>query len=207
TAGALRREIPVPPGGGPGAFERALGHPVEVVTKLEALRDRFEHETSADARRDLLDRTRSLLTDAGVDVSRAVGRMYAGRLPFYEDCQRNTAFRVGGRVARVLHEDLPPLLRLHRLVAECAASGLHEHYASAVTEDFPTYLRAVRAPAVIEPVRERVAARLRAVLTEAWGRLGTAEEITVGDDDLAAVPDALRAAFPDHHRHSDVLGV
>lgn len=207
AAGALRREIPVPPGSGPGAIEAALGHPLDVVARLESLRARFERTTGATARRALLDEARAELGAAGVDTTRATGVPYAARQPFYEDCERNTRFRVGGGTARVLRDDLPPLLRLHRLVAECAASRLHEHYASVDVEDFPSYLRAVRAPAVVGPVLARVADELRTALHAAWDRFGPAEEISLDDGDLTAVADALRARFPDHHRHAGVLGV
>lgn len=200
AAGAVRREIPVPPGG------TALpAHPV--VDRLETLRARFERRTDADSRRALIGELRAVLADAGVDPVRAAGTMYAGRLPVYEDCERNVRFRVGGRLARTLLDDLPPLLRLYRVVAQCAASELHEHYRSGVTEDFPTYLRAVRTPSVIEPVLARITGSLRAVLNEAWARFGPAEEITLDDSDLAAVADVLRSRFPGWDRHADVLGV
>ncbi|GGS24739.1 lantibiotic dehydratase [Actinokineospora fastidiosa] len=218
AAGVLRREVSIPPGSGIDAVEHALGR-TPVTAELEALRARFERETSGLAQRELLDRMRAVLTAAGVETARRKGTMYAGRLPVYEDCERNVRFRVGGRLARVLRDDLPPLLRLYRLVAECAASGLHAHYAAVAAEreaaegtsdtDFPAYLQAVRASGAIEPVRGRIAETLRTLLNAAWAEVAATAQSPdhIADDDLAAVAAALAARFPDHGRFAGVLGV
>lgn len=221
-AGVVRREVAVSPEDprGPLRIEEAIGRPLPVVARLEELRARFERETGAAARRRLLAELSGVLEAEGVDTARAAGTMYAGRLPVYEDCERNLRVRVGGGLARALAEQLPPLLRLHRLVAECAASALHDHYAAvaggllardgATEADFPEFLRAARAEDVITGVRAGVEARVRSALDEAWAAFGwppEAEEVVLDDGHLDAVAGALRARFPDHARFGGVLGV
>ncbi|WP_018684879.1 hypothetical protein [Actinokineospora enzanensis] len=219
-AGVLTREVAVPPESsrGPLGIEDVVGSPVPLVTRLEELRSRFERQTTVDARRSILGELDALLVSAGVDGTRSTGTMYAGRLPVYEDCERNLLVRVGGALAGVLRDQLPPLLRLHRLVAECAASELHRHYAAVaavrITEegvpdaDFLAFLRAARADEAIGPVRSAIAADLRAVMDRAWSDFGWhTEEVLIEDSHLATVAAALRSRYPEHARFASVLGV
>ncbi|MGQ0838581.1 hypothetical protein [Actinokineospora sp.] len=209
-SGVVRRVLAVPPecAAGPLAIEAAVGRALPVTTRVEELRARFEHETGLTERRALLAELRSVLASATVDTARDKGTAYAGRLPVYEDCQRNLRFRVGGALASVLARRIPPLLSLYRLVAECVASQLNAHYASVVAEDFPVFLHAARTTETITRVRREIDAAVRATLVAAWAGFGwDTEEVEFDDSHLSVVADRLRARFPDHARFGDVLGV
>lgn len=222
TSGVVHRTVGVAPES-ERPLERiddALGVRLPVTTQLEELRGRFEQKTGHPDRRAVLEEMLAALREAGVDTTRATGTTYAGRLPVYEDCERNLRFRIGGELADVLRTRIPPLLRLYRLVAECVASVLHEHYATVLTElrdragsaapvDFLVFLNAARS-AAIEDVRRGVGEEVRAVLHAAWAACAgdpTADELVLQDDHLDRVATQLRAGFPGHRGFAQVLGI
>lgn len=183
--------------------------------QLITLREKFERAKGAAARRGLLGEMSDALTAAGVAVTRPKGTMYASRLPVYEDCEQNLTVIMGGAFADRLRERLVPVLRLYRVLAQCAAARLHARYAEVFDRldvsgqaDFLTLLRAVRRPDVA--LWEPVVAELRARLHDVWAELasGTSSadlELTEGDIDRIAA--ALSEATPEQHRFAEVLGV
>ena len=201
-------------------IEEALGLRLPVITELEELRGHFEKQTSYQYRRAVLDEMRALLHQAGVDTTRPTGTIYAGRLPIYEDCERNLQFRIGGALADILWTQIPPLMRLYRLVAECVASMLHEYYSTVLTElrdrlgnddpvDFLVFLNAARS-GTIDDVRHDIAGKMRTCLHATWALCDghTSDHgLVLEDRHLDQVTAALTASFPEHRRFAHVLGV
>lgn len=200
-----------------GPVDRTAQRPaLASAHELSALREKFERAEGAAARRGLLGEMSDALTAAGVAVARPKGTMYASRLPVYEDCERNLTVIMGGAYADRLRDSLVPVLRLHRVLAECAAARLHDRYADVFAQlpatvvgqaDFLTLLRAVRGPgpAPWEPV----VAELRAQLRGVWAELApstSSADLELTTDGLARIAATLSAATPDHHRFADVLG-
>lgn len=185
--------------------------------QLITLREKFERAEGAAARRGLLGEMSDALTAAGVSVSRPKGTMYAGRLPVYEDCEQNLTVIMGQGYADRLRDSLLPVLRLYRVVAQCAAARLHARYSDVLAQlsasvagqvDFLTLLRVIRrpGPALWEPV----VAELRAQLQHAWTEVapGTSSaDLELSADAIARIATALREATPEQHRFADVLGV
>jgi hypothetical protein len=185
--------------------------------QLVTLREKFERAEGAAARRGLLGEMSDALTAAGVAVTRPKGTMYAGRLPVYEDCEQNLTVIMGGAFADRLRDSLLPVLRLYRVLAQCAAARLHARYSEMLAQlpadvaghlDFLTSLRVIRrpGPAVWEPV----VAELRAQLQHVWAELasGTSSaDLELTAEGLARIAATLSEATPDQHRFADVLGV
>lgn len=194
-----------------------LGPVREATAALEAMRQRFE-VAGQEERRDLLGRMRETLTSVGVDTDRTPGRMYVGRFPVYEDCERNLAVTMGAPLAGVLRERLTPLLRIYRLVAECAAARLHAQYADILASlptgadglvDFLVFLSAVRGEHH-QRVHDTVVTAMRTTLRSVWAELArdaSADELPLTEAGLDRIEAALTAATADHGRFADVLGV
>ncbi|HEX5496751.1 MAG TPA: hypothetical protein VFX70_19490 [Mycobacteriales bacterium] len=229
SAGVLHRELTVAPGtgeplrdlraalperspAGTGGFD-----PVALLSTLEGLRTGFEAGDYRQ-RRAVQATLLSTLSEAGIDTRRPTGTFYAGRSPVYEDCERNFRFEIGGPLVGALETGLQPLLRLYRLVAECAASLLHRHYAAVLTglgpagggtADFVSFLNAARSPATIQ-VRRRIIRDLGETLRSSWAAIcpdPDVDEVDLDEDRLALIAATLRASYPDHGRFSGTLGV
>jgi hypothetical protein len=189
----------------------------EAAEELEAMRQRFE-VADQEERRDLLGQMRETLTAVGVDTDRTRGRMYVGRFPVYEDCERNLAVTLGAPLAGVLRERLTPLMRIYRLVAECAAARLHAEYADILASlptgadgrvDFLVFLSAVRGEHH-QRLHDTVVTAMRATLRSVWAELArdaSADELPLTEAGLDRIAAALTAATADHGRFADVLGV
>jgi hypothetical protein len=231
-AGVLSRGIAVPPEtrqplreladaavhelGAAGARDSPT---VRAVELLEDLRHQFE-AADLGRRRILLAEMLRVLGAAGIDTRREAGRQYAGRSPVYEDCERNISFLIGGALAEVLETDLPPVLRLYRLIAECAASRLHDHYEQILrtqsapdgrspSDDFLVLLAGTRS-ADADQARDALIHELRTELAQAWAEIEIADPAAgteLGDADLELITARLRSRYPLHARHADTLGV
>ncbi|HJP73666.1 MAG TPA: hypothetical protein VJ914_05325 [Pseudonocardiaceae bacterium] len=191
------------------------GPALAAAHQLVSLREKFERSEGAAVRRGLLGEMSDALTACGVVVTRPKGTMYASRLPVYEDCEQNLTVSMGGAFADRLRDRLLPVLRLYRVLAQCAAARLHARYAEVFDQldvagpvDFLTVLRALRRPE--QPLWEPVVAELRAQLHDAWAALASGissadlELTSAGIDRIAA---SLRESTPEQHRFTDVLGV
>lgn len=210
TTGVVRRSprIPAETADPLRELETAVGGPLTATARLAALRGQFEN-AGYDHRRALLAEMTAVLVEAGIDPTRPTGTPYAGRLPVYEDCERNLRLRVGGRLADLLATRLPRALRPYRVVAQCVAGELSSGYAAVADgrTDFMTVLHALRS-APGDRVRRDIETRTRAALAAAWApHLGTTDACWVDDAALDAVCAALGRAFPAHERFGDVLGV
>lgn len=125
---------------GPGALQRlkqglgtlrapasVLGRWMALIDALEADRQQFAHG-DLDTRRQALDALSGRLSQHGIDLSRATGKMYVGRFPLYEDCGRNLSVTLSGGLADELQQSMEPVMQLHHWLAGAAAARLHAHY-------------------------------------------------------------------------------
>lgn len=203
-------------GAPPGRDVRRARPALTAVHELITLRVKFEQAEGAAARRGLLGEMSDALTAAGVAVTRPKGTMYAGRLPVYEDCEQNLTVVMGESFAERLRDSLVPVLRLYRVVAQCAAARLHARYTEVLASlpavagqvDFLSLLRVIRRPELA--LWEPVVVALRAQLRHVWAELaaGTSRaDLELSTDDVARIEATLSEGTPDHHRFADVLGV
>jgi hypothetical protein len=177
-----------------------------LLAQLDAERLRFAGG-DLPTRQAALDEMRRLLTDAGIDLSRAQGQMYVGRFPVYEDCSRNLQVRLGGRLARDIQQCMQPVMDLHHWLAGAVAVRLHDRYlrvwqasctaCGATGLDFLKFSNTLCA----DDHTTEVVTQVRQILTAAWQKLlpnqsQTTEQIQLQPADLAQLLAFLHAAEP-----------
>jgi hypothetical protein len=177
-----------------------------VLKELLDCRDRFSRG-NLDQRRSAVAQCERALADAGVDTSRAQGRMYVGRFPFYEDCARNLDVRLGGAVVRTIRRELLPVLRLFVWLGTAVAAELQSEYRQ-VLAGMPETLRsdflAFAQAALKAGCSNRLVSRLKPVISAAWegvvgNRARDVDEVVISREDI----DGLLARLSKALRHSE----
>jgi hypothetical protein len=194
-----------------GAEARPLRN---LVADIEFLRTRYE-AARPEQRQRVMTELVNLLEEMGISTDRPTGRMYVGRFPLYEDCERNLTLVLGRPLLDILETWLAPLMRLYRVAGQVAAARLNERYARVLAGAAPDehgdmdlvgFIHAVHTGGVLH--RELVE-ELQAELAALW-----LEQVPTGtataelcEEDLNRIAVGLRRGQPDHVRFGNVLGV
>ena len=187
-----------------------------LLADLEVQRLAFE-TAGLEGRVTALDAMRQLLTDAGVDLSRAQGQMYVGRFPVYEDCARNLQVTLGGALAGAVKAQLQPIMALYGWLVGAVAVRLHDRYLTswqalqAATQagpeqgiDFLSFLSQVTR----QDHKKQVTDEVRDLLRRCWAGITAphqgADEVALAPADLSRLLQMLNELEP-RAAHSQVL--
>ena len=195
----LRREL------GALEVEAAARQPwLSLLTGLESLRLTFAGG-GLDARAGALDGMRMLLSDAGVDLARAQGKMYVGRFPLYEDCSRNLHVELGGKLARDLKAELEPVMGLYNWLVGAVAVRMHDHYLVSWRQaradeqaglDFLCFIAGLGQ----RDGREQVLVEVRDILRSCWQQITaphqSADEVVLSAAEIGQLLQRLNACEP-----------